>query len=502
MKQCPHCNSEILDDSLFCDRCGQHLMICADCGTFVRGKFCRICGGRNIIDALEYEQQHGRPQVSLTGELLSSPHEESLSKDSASEKGNRIAELRSDDGSISLMLEDSEEFIIGRKSPQFATDLACCAKMSRKHAMICWNEEDGEWQVTDLDSAHGTRINGKSIATETPYAIRNGDTITFAGYEFSFTETGGSSSSSSSDSQGGSSVRVDNTAEIYVKKAIEYDDMDDYENSYRYYKKAAELGNANAMGGLGHALIIGLGVEQDERKGMKWIKKGASLNDDYSQFLLGFCYLNGEGGVDTNYDEAMTWLRKASENGNTMAMVSIGEIYNNGYGVKENPDEAIRWLKKALKEGETEAYFQLGVAYDFKEDYQEALRWYKKGADDGNELCMRNIGYLYDDGGLPTNYQEALRWYKKGANEGNYDCMRSIGLLYYDNGGLPVDYQETIKWYRKAIEAGDDEALYLLAQMYYYGDGVDEDEDKCFELMHEAADKGNENAIKWLEENE
>ena len=23
MKQCPHCKSEILDDSLYCDRCGQ-----------------------------------------------------------------------------------------------------------------------------------------------------------------------------------------------------------------------------------------------------------------------------------------------------------------------------------------------------------------------------------------------------------------------------------------------------------------------------------------------
>ena len=25
MKQCPHCKSEILDDSLYCDRCGQHV---------------------------------------------------------------------------------------------------------------------------------------------------------------------------------------------------------------------------------------------------------------------------------------------------------------------------------------------------------------------------------------------------------------------------------------------------------------------------------------------
>ena len=164
MKQCPHCNSEILDDSIFCDRCGKQLLVCADCGAFVRGKFCRNCGSKNIIDALEYEQR----------------------QKAAPEK--HTATLTSTDGSITLQIDDSVENIIGRKSPQFGRVLAGCARMSRTHAVINWDDKEGCWLLTDLASAHGTMINQLKLDSETPYYLREGSTVTFANYEFIFTD--------------------------------------------------------------------------------------------------------------------------------------------------------------------------------------------------------------------------------------------------------------------------------------------------------------------------
>ena len=436
MKQCPHCNSEILDDSLYCDRCGQRLMICADCGTFIRGKFCRICGGKNIIDSFEYEQRHGRPTVSLTGN--SSQEEDS----NAPKGGSRMAELHSADNRISLLLDDSDEFIIGRKSPQFAVDLAGCAKMSRKHAMIRWSNGYGQWQVTDLDSAHGTRINGKSIPAETPYDIHDGDTISFAGYEFSFTATGGSTSSSSTtstdSSQASASVRVDSSAQKLFEKGQNYEGKEDYENAYLCYKKAAEQGYAPAMGSLGYVLLEGEGVEQDEEKALKWLRKGSNMNDGYSQYLLGNLYVYGRAGLEEDYDEALKLYRKAIEKGETGPLNQLCRMYCLGLGVEVDDDEAIKW----------------------------GMKWYKKGAYEMDSGCMLQIGYLYDD-----------------------------------DGGLPVNYQESVRWYRKAVDNDSDEGLYCLAWMYYYGHGVAEDEDKCYELMRQAADMGNENAIEWLNEN-
>ena len=99
-----------------------------------------------------------------------------------------MAELRSTDGSITLLLNDAEEYIIGRKSPQFGKQLAGCARMSRKHAKMWCGKDDGKWRVYDFASTHGTKINGYPLETETTYYINDGNTISFAGYEFSFTE--------------------------------------------------------------------------------------------------------------------------------------------------------------------------------------------------------------------------------------------------------------------------------------------------------------------------
>ena len=177
MKQCPHCKSEILDDSLYCDRCGQHLLICADCGTFARGKFCPNCGGKNIIDALEYEQ---RQKADPETESYFIPDEPTQEK--------HMATLTSTDGKITLHIVDSAENIIGRKSPQFGRALAGCARMSRTHAVINWDGKEECWLLTDLASAHGTMINQFKLDSETPYFLRDGSTVTFANYEFIFTD--------------------------------------------------------------------------------------------------------------------------------------------------------------------------------------------------------------------------------------------------------------------------------------------------------------------------
>lgn len=164
MKQCPHCNAEILDDSIFCDRCGMRLMVCVDCGAFVRGKFCRNCGGKHIIDALEYEQRQDEQHQKHTATLIST------------------------DGSIKLDIDSSTENIIGRKSPQFGRALAACSRMSRTHAVINWDDNEKCWLLTDLASAHGTMINKFKLDSETPYYLKDGSTVTFANYEFIFAD--------------------------------------------------------------------------------------------------------------------------------------------------------------------------------------------------------------------------------------------------------------------------------------------------------------------------
>ena len=148
----------------------------------------------------------------------------------------------------------------------------------------------------------------------------------------------------------------------------------------KWYKKAADAGNANAMNNIGIMYNNGAGITQDYKNAMKWYKKAADAGNANAMNNIGIMYKNGEG-VTRDYKNAMKWYKKAANIGNDNAMNNIGIMYNNGEGVTR--------------------------------DYKNAMKWYKKAADAGNVYAMNNIGRMYHHGyGVPQDYDEARRWYK------------------------------------------------------------------------------------------
>ena len=60
---------------------------------------------------------------------------------------------------------------------------------------------------------------------------------------------------------------------------------------------------------------------------VKWFRKAAERGDADAQFMLGTFYENGEG-VPQDYAEAVKWLRKAAEQGHAeaeMMLILMGE---------------------------------------------------------------------------------------------------------------------------------------------------------------------------------
>ena len=73
-----------------------------------------------------------------------------------------------------------------------------------------------------------------------------------------------------------------------------------------------------------------------------------------AQCNLGLAYLNGEG-VTTDKAEAVTWCRKAAEQGYAKAQYNLGWCYANGEGVAKNISEAVKWYRKAAEQGDENA---------------------------------------------------------------------------------------------------------------------------------------------------
>lgn len=173
-----------------------------------------------------------------------------------------------------------------------------------------------------------------------------------------------------------------------------YEKAKNYDDAHRWYVKAAELGNAQAMHNLGFQYATGQGAPRDYAEARKWFSRAAALGNAAAMLRLGEFYANAIG-VPRDYREARRWFVQAADRGLLPAMIGLGELYANGKGVPRDYDEARLWYRKAAELGSAPAMYQLGQLHEQghggRRDYAEARKWYAKAADIGNDEAKRSL---------------------------------------------------------------------------------------------------------------
>jgi TPR repeat protein len=83
--------------------------------------------------------------------------------------------------------------------------------------------------------------------------------------------------------------------------------------------------------------------------------------------------------VDQSYADAVSWYRKAAQQGYAPSELSLGEYYQKGWGVPQDNALAAEWYRKAADQGLAEAQFNLGSQYLYgvglQQNYSEAYFW-------------------------------------------------------------------------------------------------------------------------------
>ncbi len=133
----------------------------------------------------------------------------------------------------------------------------------------------------------------------------------------------------------------------------------DYKEAVKWYKMAANQGNARAQYNLGVCYKFGKGVEKDWKEAVKWCKMAADQGNSHAQYNLGICYQTGQG-VEKDYKEAVKWYKMAANQGNARAQYNLGVCYDDGEGVDINPKLAAFWYCKAAAQGDANAKRWLG----------------------------------------------------------------------------------------------------------------------------------------------
>ena len=245
------------------------------------------------------------------------------------------------------------------------------------------------------------------------------------------------------------------------------------QEAVKWYRKAAEQGNAVAQYNLGRCYEYALGVKKDISKAIEFYRRAAERGEVHAQYHLGWCYAHGEG-VEKNQVKAIEWYHSAAGRGFKWAQYILGQAYEFGDGVDKNMEKAVELYMEAAEQGEISSINSLGRIYSARKNFSEAIKWYHKGAEKGDDGSMVALGDLYRK--EVKDMSKAVEWFRMAAERGNAFAHYRLGWCYENGKGVPKDMSEAVKWYEKGMRNNklDAVVLFYLGQSLEFGNSATE----------------------------
>ena len=163
----------------------------------------------------------------------------------------------------------------------------------------------------------------------------------------------------------------------------------DLEKARYYFEKAAELGNADALYGLGKLCLKQEFPDFDPVKAVEYLEESATKGNAFAKYDLGKLLCQGEL-VPKDIARGLPLLEELAENGVTFASYIAGKVYLREEGWQDIK-KAILYFRQAAEDGNSFAEYQLGRIYYFgngvRVDQEKGLEYLKEAASHGNEYA-------------------------------------------------------------------------------------------------------------------
>ena len=233
-----------------------------------------------------------------------------------------------------------------------------------------------------------------------------------------------------------------------------------------YFEKAAELGNVDAIYGLGKLYLRKDFEGYDPAKAAEHLEDAAKQGHSYAQYLLGKLLLRGED-IPQDLATAIQWLEKSAEQDNQYAQYLLGKALLRGDGVAADPKRAVKLLERSIEQGNLYAAYFLGKAYLSGE-------------------------------AIPQDIGRAIQLLTDAAQRDMDSAMYTLAKLYLADELVPMDKEKALHWLKKAVALDNQYAQYQLGKMLLFGQGIDRDIDAGKHLLQCSAAQGNEYAQRIL----
>ncbi|KAK9798920.1 hypothetical protein WJX73_000247 [Symbiochloris irregularis] len=284
----------------------------------------------------------------------------------------------------------------------------------------------------------------------------------------------------------------------------------DLRRASRYFRQAAEGGDAEAMAHLGHMYASGTGVKASNGTALAFFSAAAERGHPSGLHGLGFMHLSGRG-VRQDFAKAFKFFAGAAEQGHVDAWFHLGVMHLKGWGARLSRHQATQFFAQAAHMGHLLAMYNLAVlhltdrhacapavqllkavaekgtaaqsltlareAFE-RGQHRQALMHYLRAADAGFELGQANAAWMLQQGlGFqgPGRAILAVRMWERAAQQGNVGALLSLGDAHYYGRGSRLDWAKAGKAYMAASQEGSAQALFNLGFQHQYGAGLPQD---------------------------
>ncbi len=133
----------------------------------------------------------------------------------------------------------------------------------------------------------------------------------------------------------------------------------DLQNAKKYFERAAEIENSDALYGLGKLYLRNDFEEYNTEQAAHYLEAAARNGHAYAQYLLGKLLLRGEI-IPQNIAGGIQCLEKSAAQDNAYAQYLLGKTYLQGNLISQDSSKAADYLERAAAQGNLFALFTLG----------------------------------------------------------------------------------------------------------------------------------------------
>ncbi|CAE7412502.1 purD, partial [Symbiodinium microadriaticum] len=162
------------------------------------------------------------------------------------------------------------------------------------------------------------------------------------------------------------------------------------QEAHRLYVEASRQGHPAGMAQLGRSFADGAGVPVDKAEACRWLRLAADAGNRDAMYGLALAYRHGDG-VEVDLSMATELYRQGGNLGHPQAqaaLYNLGCCYMNSTGVPRDPQAAVDCFRRAAEQGDMDAHVSLGKCFLTGEgvarDQAEAQRLLMLAADHGH----------------------------------------------------------------------------------------------------------------------